>query len=181
MKPRGALYARPVIVREGGNAPWVPLTPRSQLATGDAEAFGARRTACSLSASCQHTFLATPCAAGRRLDPSPRTSWEDMVRSMALNSSVWEPHSLHCRGHTQRAGSAPRSRSRRCDSPHDRAQPAIARVGQYPKPHPPALRGVREARWGSNTRYCAPPLHFRGSLCSTGHNASAALPLRGSL
>ena len=38
---------------------------------------------------------ATLCAAGRRLDPSVPTSWDDVVRSMVLESSVWGPHSLH--------------------------------------------------------------------------------------
>ena len=48
-----------------------------------------------LSAICQHTCLATPCAAGRRLDPSVPMSWDDVVQSMALHWGVWGPHSLH--------------------------------------------------------------------------------------
>ena len=54
------------------------------------------RTACPLSAICQHASLATPCAPGRRLDLSVLTSWDDVVRSMAVEGSVWGPHSLHC-------------------------------------------------------------------------------------
>jgi hypothetical protein len=38
---------------------------------------------------CQQTCLATPC------DLSMPTSWDDVVRSMVLKSSVWGPHSLH--------------------------------------------------------------------------------------
>jgi hypothetical protein len=53
----------------------------------------------SSSATCQHASLATPCAAGRRLDRSVATSWDDVVRSMVLESSVWGPYSLHGRGH----------------------------------------------------------------------------------
>jgi hypothetical protein len=63
----------------------------------------------------------------------------------------------HGRGHAQRPDLrrevGPAAAIRRTT----RTQPAIARVGQRPKPHPPALRGVRGARRGSNTRYCAPP------------------------
>ena len=33
--------------------------------------------------------------AGRRLDPSVATSWDDAVQSMVLESGVWGPHSLH--------------------------------------------------------------------------------------
>jgi hypothetical protein len=49
----------------------------------------------SLSAICQHANPAMPCAAGCRLDPSVPMSWDDVVRSMVLESSVWGPHSLH--------------------------------------------------------------------------------------
>jgi hypothetical protein len=48
-----------------------------------------------LSAVCQHTSLTTPCAAGRRLHPLVRMSWDDAVQSMALQWGVWGPHSLH--------------------------------------------------------------------------------------
>ena len=48
-----------------------------------------------LSASCQHTCLAMPCAAARRLHPVVRMSWDDVVRRMVLESCVWWPHSLH--------------------------------------------------------------------------------------
>src|SRR5215213_7148866 len=48
-----------------------------------------------LSAICQHISLARPCTAGRRLDLSVRTNWDDVMLSMALDSSVWGPHSLH--------------------------------------------------------------------------------------
>jgi len=44
--------------------------------------------ACSLSAICQHNSLATLFAAGRRLDLSVPTSWDDTVRSMVSESSV---------------------------------------------------------------------------------------------
>jgi hypothetical protein len=49
----------------------------------------------ALSAICQQTSLATPCAAGRRLHPLMPTSWDDVVQSMAPTSSEWGPHSLH--------------------------------------------------------------------------------------
>jgi hypothetical protein len=48
-----------------------------------------------LSAICQHTCLAMPCAAGRRLHPVVRMSWDDVVRSTVVASSEWGPHSLH--------------------------------------------------------------------------------------
>jgi hypothetical protein len=37
-----------------------------------------------ISAIRQRTSLATPCAAGRRLDPAVPTSWDDAVQSMVL-------------------------------------------------------------------------------------------------
>lgn len=94
-------------------------------------------------------------------------SWGDVVRSMVLEGTVWGPHSLHTPEVTPqrpdlRQEVGPAAAIRRTT----RTQPAIARVGQHPKPHPPALRGVCGARWGSNTRYCAPP-----------HDASAGFPL----
>ena len=80
------------------------------------------------------------------------------MRSMVLEGTVWGPHSLHTPEVTPqrpdlRQEVGPAAAIRRTT----RTQPAIARVGQHPKPHPPALRGVRGARWSSNTRYCAPP------------------------
>jgi hypothetical protein len=67
-------------------AGWIGDRDAEQLQTASVHP---RRTACPLSAIRQHTSLATPCAAGRRLDPSARMSWDDAVQSMVLESGVW--------------------------------------------------------------------------------------------
>src|SRR5215216_86945 len=92
------------------NAPAVRRGQHGALATGDAEAFPGWSAACSLSAICQHTSLATPCAPGRRLDPPVLTSWDDVVRSMAVKGSVRRPHSLHT---AEVVGSNPTTPTRR--------------------------------------------------------------------
>jgi hypothetical protein len=57
--------------------------------------FQSTRRGDPLSAICQHTALAKLCAEGRRLDPLTWMSWDDVVRNMVLDSSVWYPHPLH--------------------------------------------------------------------------------------
>jgi hypothetical protein len=95
MKLRRSIYAQPVIVRGRQCTRGATCSRDRSAATGDVEAFGARSPACSLSAICQHASLAMPCATGRRLNLSVRTSWDDVVRSIVLGSRVWGPHSLH--------------------------------------------------------------------------------------
>jgi hypothetical protein len=65
-------------------------TPRNQ---GQSRASG--QPGAVQSAFCQHSFLATPCAAARRYDPSVPTSWDNGVWSVVLESCVGDPHSLH--------------------------------------------------------------------------------------
>ena len=72
-------------VRPGHGRP-LPLTPRWSCT-------GVHRI--GLSAICQHPSLAKPCVAGHRLDLSVPTTWDDVLRSTVLKSSVWGSHSLH--------------------------------------------------------------------------------------
>jgi hypothetical protein len=74
------------------------LLPRQPAATGDAEAY--MESGLSLSADCQHASLATPCAAGCRLDLAVPTSCDDAMRSKDMDSRMWGAHSLHTAGTT---------------------------------------------------------------------------------
>jgi hypothetical protein len=82
MTPAVPLYARPEIVI-GRLCTVVHLL---RLSAGDAEAF--LRKVRLLSAICQHTRPATPHAAGRHLDSSMPTSWDNGVWSVVLESCV---------------------------------------------------------------------------------------------
>jgi Transposase DDE domain group 1 len=92
MKLRRSLYARPVIVR-GQQCTVVHLLRSACQLVTPRLSFG--RSGCCLSATCQHTRPATPRAAGRHLDSSVPTSWDNGVWSVVLEGCMWGPHSLH--------------------------------------------------------------------------------------
>jgi hypothetical protein len=91
-----------------------------------------------LSAICQHTCLAMPCAAGRRLHPVVRMSWDDVVRRMVLESCVWGPHSLHT---AEVTGSIPVTPTSTNNLPHPPLDACCQQITVSGKRHTPGASG----------------------------------------